>query len=319
MFNYDMTMWMMMGLSPKNNKKMEEYKNNKIFITELSYLMNLALDLFEWEGLPETISPTFIEKSLLFRGNVGMQVSEEFGLIALPFSRTQGVNIYGEPETVELNSMNGKTFKGVPYMIGYDNTFADTAIMYDNPARFVVGMEIIDGAMRIGDLMAAQVVAAKKLKNPYVFIGDKNEENKIKLLMENINNNSEAYLLGDSMRIESLFSAVDISINSDSVRAIWEALRNNENRLRERLGFNANENIDKKERLLTDEINSNDEVIDTALDFRLRQRKEFCDVCNEMFGLNMSVKLRRETIAEYKEIFDEDYGVEEEVETDEDL
>lgn len=64
-----------------------------------------------------------------------------------------------------------------------------------------------------------------------------------------------------------------------------------ENRILTRLGYN-NENVEKKERLLVDEVNSNNEVVDSFYTTRLKCEKEAFDQINKMWGYNIIVKPR---------------------------
>ena len=60
------------------------------------------------------------------------------------------------------------------------------------------------------------------------------------------------------------------------------------------LGQN-NTPVDKKERLITDEAESNNQLIQSFADLQLEARKKACEEINAMFGLNVSVK-RREPV-----------------------
>ena len=53
--------------------------------------------------------------------------------------------------------------------------------------------------------------------------------------------------------------------------------------------FGLNNNFEKKERLLTDEVNSNNDYVSSNIDLMLKTREEFCKEVNKMFGLNISV------------------------------
>ena len=57
------------------------------------------------------------------------------------------------------------------------------------------------------------------------------------------------------------------------------------------LGQN-NTPVDKKERLITDEAEANNQLIDSFTDLQLQARQKACDEINAMFGLNISVEPR---------------------------
>ena len=50
-----------------------------------------------------------------------------------------------------------------------------------------------------------------------------------------------------------------------------------------------NNTLEKKERLLVDETNSNNQFIKMASDIGFKQRQLACEQMNEMFGLNVRV------------------------------
>ena len=64
-----------------------------------------------------------------------------------------------------------------------------------------------------------------------------------------------------------------------------------------------NNTLEKKERLLTDETNSNNQFIKMSSDIGFKQRQLACDQMNQMFGLNVRVI---ETQDEFEmEVFDD--------------
>ena len=62
-------------------------------------------------------------------------------------------------------------------------------------------------------------------------------------------------------------------------------------RLSVALGIN-NNNTDKKERLLVDEVNANNEFILVNIDHMYEERKKACEEINRKFGLNITVNRR---------------------------
>ena len=58
------------------------------------------------------------------------------------------------------------------------------------------------------------------------------------------------------------------------------------------LGINNNNNIKKKERMIVDEVNANNEYTAINLDLMYDLRKRACDEINKKFGLNIKVEKR---------------------------
>ena len=53
------------------------------------------------------------------------------------------------------------------------------------------------------------------------------------------------------------------------------------------LGINTT--VEKKERLIVDETNANNELITLNVEIGLRERERACDLINERYGLNLQV------------------------------
>lgn len=70
-----------------------------------------------------------------------------------------------------------------------------------------------------------------------------------------------------------------------------------------------NANTDKKERLITDEVESNNELISYYLNCFYKTRKEACELINEKFlkdnNKKLSIKLNTDVIKEMEKLFDE--------------
>ncbi|MBO5713125.1 MAG: hypothetical protein J6R88_02845, partial [Clostridia bacterium] len=63
-----------------------------------------------------------------------------------------------------------------------------------------------------------------------------------------------------------------------------------------------NANTDKKERLITDEANANNQFIDSCTEMFLESRQRAVDEINKKFGTNITVELRTEKEQEEYEI-----------------
>lgn len=73
------------------------------------------------------------------------------------------------------------------------------------------------------------------------------------------------------------------------------------------LGINNNSQEGKKERLVVDEINSNNQNINLNAQIGLLTRQEACKNFNEMYGTNISCEMRQYTQSDIK-TFNENSG-----------
>ena len=293
---------------PKNVNKM---KNNRTYMNIRSLLCNRAINEFQWNGLPDSVDERVLEWAMLLRGSCALINDAEYGFLALPFSSTDMVNIYGKPVKIKAYGANGYNKDFIPYIKGSDNGMANSVVGYDNMIGFPYVSYISEAAERMTETMRSVDVATKKLKNPYFFIGDKSKQNEFKQFMKDLEDNHDAIMLTDNMTLAEVLKVENINFDVSILNALWEQYQRYENNIKENLGVNSNENIDKDERLLVDEVNSNNAVTDMNLDLRLRMRQVFCEDINDMFGLNVSVKVRHK---ELTRAFEEEYGEEEEEE-----
>ena len=67
----------------QNPFQIEAELGNDYFTHYAQYLSSLAYQLFEWEGLPDSIDPRFLEMQLHQRGYVGFYKHSEIGYVAV--------------------------------------------------------------------------------------------------------------------------------------------------------------------------------------------------------------------------------------------
>lgn len=267
---------------------------NDLTFTDYYYrLMMLARTIFEWSGLPNGIDEKHIEKWLYQDGRVLFFKDKTKGLMCLRCTDSGQLNPYDEPTRL------------TPYATGYMGDSLengeDCILIRNNddmiPTKFTIQLF----AMRLTNLERAIDVNVNAQKTPImIYCSDKQ-----KLSLKNVYsqwNENEPVIFGDKMLQQTPITAIktDAPIVFDKLQiqkhSVW-------NEIMTFLGIN-NANMDKRERLVDDEVQANNEQVDLSVQIMLKAREEACKRINELFGTNISVKLRKLDMADIEVLRD---------------
>lgn len=133
------------------------------------------------------------------------------------------------------------------------------------------------------------------MKMPFFIAVSPEDKDRITRLMDAIMND-EPVVWGDFENILSIKNV--ITSTPYLIDKLYDYKTSRENELLTYLGLQNNP-IEKRERLLTDEVNANNEVIETSGNSFVEAIQEFFDRCNKLFGTNYSIKAK-ETMKEEK-------------------
>ena len=318
-------------------KKIMNFRNNYKFIDNL--LMNdltfydyldrfrkVALSVFEWVNLPKTMNSMWLEKCLFYEGQATLLKDKNYGFINTKCCSDGDINIYGLPSSLNCYSFQYNTSRKL--YTGLDSNtdeFEDCILVQNNWERIPTTGTIELFAYRLYEAEQTAFTNIKAQKTPVLLLVDETQ----RLMMENLYSQydgNKPFIFGDKKQInQDTLKAIrtDAPFIADKItdykKEIWnEALTF--------LGIN-NIMVDKKERLITDEANSNNELINLNLQSYLAPRQEACRQFNEKFGLTgtdkeISVRVRSDlhniiknaqsVVSDYKEqIENEMEGVEE--------
>lgn len=254
-------------------------------------LRMLTTSLFKWEGLPDTIPERFIEKTLFNMGRIAFAHDDTISYIVAKCNDNYSLSMYDEATSYNL------------YGTGYQRNFkADDCVIIRNnidciPTYFFVNYF----ADKLSKLQLSIDVNLNLQKYP---IGVKGDETQ-KLTLQNF---IKSYEGGEPFILtykNADFSGIDV-INFN-VPFIADKLNDMQDKLMTRclttFGIN-NANTSKKERLNSDEVNSNNQYLDLNLDSMLLFRELACEEINKRYGLNVSVSVREERVQQLAEMLE---------------
>ena len=275
-----------LGKNIRNNKKFFESLalNDETFYDYLDRFRRIALARFEWVNLPESMDSRWLELTLYNYGKASVLKDENLGIINTKCSNNNRLNIYGLPTDLHCFSFDYDTerilFTGINELNGNDELKEAVLVMNDiDMIPSVNSMTLF--ALRLAECDRTNDVNIKALKYPIIIVTSENQRLTVENLYEQYDGN-KPIIFGDTMQLVENFKCIDtkapvILKDIDThKKEIWnEALSY--------LGIN-NINIEKKERAVTDEINSNNELINLNLESYLAPRLKACKQINDLFG-----------------------------------
>ncbi|MBD5522501.1 MAG: hypothetical protein HDR03_14980 [Lachnospiraceae bacterium] len=272
-------------------KKLTEFENSLDMQNTIMELVNLACNSIHFTGLPETCNERYFKLCLILSGRAMIAKDSELGFISLnAVPDGKAYNIYGETEYVYGYGWNGFNKLYTCYMYGTDNTDAEAVICRDNNMMYPIFNYILLYAQRLSSTMRTLDVTARKLKTPYFIVCDESQKSSVKKILDDIDFNRDAIITNKSAT-PNMFEVLPTNVREGALQSLWNHYNNLESQIRSILGIQSAVNQDKKERLLVDEVTSNNEMADLNLDVRLENYKLFCETVNKQFGLNIDVEL----------------------------
>lgn len=258
--------------------------NNLTFKTLYEKYKLISVNAFQWDGLPDGIEERHIENQLFMSGKAAFFKAPNMGYMCLGCHSSGQVNVYGEPLSYIVH--------GVNYQKHLD---ADSCVIIENnKLRLATDPFIMFYVNKLTEAERTIDVNIKACKTPVVFACDDKDLLTFKRIFQQVDGNTPAIYADRGLNLDSIqvfktgveFMGAELQDYANAV----------ENKLLTFLGVN-NTPVDKKERLITDEAQANNQLIESFSELQLEARQRAVQAINEMYGLNVSVK-RRDTAVE---------------------
>lgn len=275
---------------------------NKISFQMLLLFLTIATERYEWKGLPKEIAQWNLEKILNLYGQaVLFKVGDKY--LVTQAVNSSLLNVYGQPTRVQPVALNGKSF---PVQQVYDDveekdgkyvavkrsgvliknnmfslpTYALIKPMVDRLCFIWESAGINAGLSRVLALVHCNKDISGVVKS------------EIGKIMGGTRNGLA--IISDKSNVLDKIEKLDLKIDYTPDK-YWEDFDNTFNLICEVVGITTDMNKAKKERVLTAQVESNDELTSVVAKGYLGFRKLACEEAKEVFGLKMSCK-------EYKQI-----------------
>lgn len=265
--------------------------NNRTYVQYVNRLTELAISMFEWKGLPESVDSRYIELHLFSNGCMVYFDDEVMGNLCLDCTYNGGLDVYGYPILRRAYS----SYNGYNRLLKNSNS----VIIWNNLLHIPSEADIRAYARRLWMLDRIIDVNANAQKTPILVQGNEKQRLSLVNLYKEYDGNAPVIFGDNSLNTEGLKS---ISTGAPYVAdRIYELKTQIWNEALTYLGI-SNINIQKKERLITDEVTRNQGGTVASRYSRLEARRQAVERINDMFGTNIKVNYRED----YQEIDPED-------------
>lgn len=268
--------------------------NNATFDDYNARFYEIATSIFEWVNLPDSMDQRYLERCLYYGGQAALLKTEEYGFINTKAAANGQLNIYGLPTSINCYSYSFNETRNVFNGLIEGKKDTDEAILVlNNTQRTPTYNSMRLFALRLTEVERTIDTNIKRLKMPYILTGSKAQELTLRNIFRSIDNNEPALVVDkNNINLRDL-SAIELKVPllaNDLMLYKKEII----NEALTVLGVN---NLsEKRERLISDETNTNNEMINYNLMSFLAPRQLAVKQFNEKYGLTgdkaVQVKIR---------------------------
>lgn len=230
--------------------------NRQLFQIMLDECVALAMNRFEWVGLPPTCDARYLERTLLFEGRAT--------LAAAPTNTTSGLRAKGSIYSLKVGGGSAINMYGVPTQwraVGDNGTSFPVngrtgAIIYDSQTRVPTYLRLVKYAHELADIYRTRQINRLHQKVPFLIETDQDHVNDAVNLYANMSGNEPATIVDRSFSDFTRLNVVQLGVPflgeelDAQERTLW-------NRIYTSLGIS---NVPAKaERMIEEEVLSQDE------------------------------------------------------------
>lgn len=256
--------------------------NNQYF----KRLAELSMTMFDWQNLPDTVDPRFLELTLFFDGQAVFFEDEELGYLCLQCLTSGNFDVYRIPIERRAIAVNG---------YNRDLTRENSVIIYNNYLHCNSVTDCVMFADRMYDLDRTIEINARAQKTPVLIRGTEKQRLSLVNMYQKWDGN-EPVIFGDKQLDPNSLQVLNTGAPyvADKLYGLKTQLWNEALTY---LGI-SNVNMQKRERMVSDEVVRQMGAVIASRYSRLESRRQACEKINDIFGLDVWVDYRED----YREV-----------------
>lgn len=257
--------------------------NKLTYMQYIRRLTELSTSMFEWKNVPESVDTRYLEMQLFYNGSAIYFNDDVMGDLCLSCAVNGGFDVYGNPKERRAYSRYNNYYR----ILNEENS----VIIWNNYIRTNSVLDVKMFARRLYNLDRIIDINANAQKTPVLVQASEKQRLVLLNVYKEFDGNAPVIFGDKNLDINGLkVFSTNAPYNCDKLyqlkTQIWnEALTY--------LGI-SNVNIQKKERLITDEVTRNQGGTVASRYSRLEARRLAVEKINDMFGTNIEVNYRED-------------------------
>lgn len=243
-------------------------------------LSELSVNRFKWDGLPDEINARFLEMQLLYRALAVFYYEEQYGKFLVLRGSGNGVlNMMDDPTHFQVtgNTFISKTLKAKDCVPIWANFMRMSEM--DVIAVYAHKLAYADRTVEINFKNARRTKIITTSENGRLTAANINQQ---------IDEGAAAITVAQSYDLDAGIQALDLGVEPRTIGELHIVRTRLWNECMGLLGIN-NANQDKKERLVSSEVDANNDQVSTSREGALSARQFAADAINKKYGLTVSV------------------------------
>lgn len=253
--------------------------NYKTYLAYKDKMLSLAMNVFQFKNMNNFIDMSRVNKELVINGSVAFFEDEVMGLIALPYTIMGALDIYGRPNSI----------KPIPYFGSYNRILhkGEFVIMYDNEAKIPILPNIIQSCERLALIKRTIDTNITQQRTPRFWKTSEERKNTIKRMLDEVDSCSDSIVTYDDIDLDE--TSLVLSPAPYVADKLIEAKKEEWTEFLELIGI-ANTSVQKKERVIRDEIFTSMGGTIASRYGRFESRRKAVEDINRLFGENIEVE-----------------------------
>lgn len=256
--------------------------DNRTYNDYLNRMRKICLSMFEWINLPETMNARYLEQCLYYQGQAALLYDDDYGYLNTLASDGGYINIYGLPTEIVCYSYRFNQRRSLYTTDIGEEKGKECILVLNNYDRVPTTYTISLFAKRLAEAQRTADVNIKAHRTPILITTDQKQYYTLKRMYEEFDGNTPAIfadkniITPDALKALKTDAPMILQNIMDYKREIW-------NEFLTHMGIS---NLsEKRERMVSSEIDSNNELVNLNLQALLTPRKEACKQFNEKYGL----------------------------------